>query len=166
MKGLRMKTIGLLGGMSWESTALYYRLINDAVNRRLGGLHSARMVMVSVDFEPIEAMQRAEDWEAAGTALAEAARQVQQYREAVDFYRESVQSEIEKFRLGVSTLIDTIFTEQNQISAELALIDSQQRYAELLAQLRFESATLLEEQPEGWVVEEENLRTLPAVGGQ
>ena len=72
-----MRTIGLLGGMSWESTALYYRLINEAVNRRLGGLHSARMVMVSVNFEPIEAMQRAEDWEAAGTALAEAARQVE-----------------------------------------------------------------------------------------
>jgi aspartate racemase len=72
-----MKTIGLLGGMSWESTALYYRLINEGVNRRLGGLHSAQIVMVSVDFEPIEAMQTAGDWEAAGTALAEAARQVE-----------------------------------------------------------------------------------------
>lgn len=72
-----MKTIGLLGGMSWESTALYYRLINEEVNRRLGGLHSARIVMVSVDFEPIEVMQREGDWQAAGAALAEAARQVE-----------------------------------------------------------------------------------------
>jgi aspartate racemase len=63
--------------MSWESTALYYRLINEGVNRRLGGLHSAQIVMVSVDFEPIEAMQTAGDWEAAGTTLAEAARQVE-----------------------------------------------------------------------------------------
>jgi len=72
-----MKTIGLLGGMSWESTALYYRLINEEVNRQLGGLHSARIVMVSVDFEPIEVMQREGDWQAAGAALAEAARQVE-----------------------------------------------------------------------------------------
>ena len=72
-----MKTIGLLGGMSWESTALYYRLINEGVNRRLGGLHSAQIVMVSVDFEAIEAMQHAGDWVAAGEALARAAKQVE-----------------------------------------------------------------------------------------
>jgi aspartate racemase len=72
-----MKTIGLLGGMSWESTALYYRLINEGVSRRLGGLHSARIVLVSVDFEEIEAMQRAGDWDAAGAALTAAARRVE-----------------------------------------------------------------------------------------
>jgi aspartate racemase len=52
-----MRTIGLLGGMSWESTATYYRLINEEVRDRLGGLHSAELVLYSVDFEPIERMQ-------------------------------------------------------------------------------------------------------------
>ncbi|MEM7346739.1 MAG: aspartate/glutamate racemase, partial [Chloroflexota bacterium] len=52
-----MKTIGLLGGMSWESTELYYRLINEGVKEKLGGLHSARIAMVSVDFQEIEVMQ-------------------------------------------------------------------------------------------------------------
>ena len=72
-----MKTIGLLGGMSWESTELYYRLINQGVKARLGGLHSARIALVSVDFADIEAMQTTGDWEAAGGALARAARQVE-----------------------------------------------------------------------------------------
>jgi aspartate racemase len=69
-----MKTLGLLGGMSWESTVPYYRLINQAVQRRLGGLHSARLVMVSVDFHDIEVLQRAGNWTAAGEQLAAAAR--------------------------------------------------------------------------------------------
>jgi len=72
-----MKTIGLLGGMSWESTQTYYRLINQGVARRLGGLHSARIVLVSVDFEPIERLQRAGDWAGAAEALTVAARQVE-----------------------------------------------------------------------------------------
>ena len=72
-----MKTIGLLGGMSWESTELYYRLINQGVKAKLGGLHSARVAMVSVDFHEIEEMQRDGDWESAGRALAQAARQVE-----------------------------------------------------------------------------------------
>jgi aspartate racemase len=71
-----MKTIGLLGGMSWESTALYYRLINEGVKRELGHLHSARIAMVSVDFQEIEELQRRNDWVTAGRALAEAAQQV------------------------------------------------------------------------------------------
>jgi aspartate racemase len=68
-----MKLIGIIGGMSWESSALYYRLINESVARRLGGLHSARLVLYSVDFEPIEQMQATGDWERAGNVLAEAA---------------------------------------------------------------------------------------------
>ncbi len=72
-----MKTIGLLGGMSWESTELYYRLINEGVKAKLGGLHSARIVMVSVDFQEIETMQRREEWESAGRKLVQAARQVE-----------------------------------------------------------------------------------------
>lgn len=69
-----MKTIGLIGGMSWESTLLYYRLINEAVKRRLGGLHSASLLLHSVDFEGIERLQRAGDWDAAGAQLALAAQ--------------------------------------------------------------------------------------------
>ena len=72
-----MKTIGLLGGMSWESTETYYRLINEGVKARLGGLHSAQIAMVSVDFAQIEELQGADDWEEAGRVLAEAARGIE-----------------------------------------------------------------------------------------
>jgi aspartate racemase len=71
-----MKTIGLIGGMSWESSALYYRQVNEAVRARLGGLHSAKLVLVSVDFFEVEALQRAGDWAAAGALLADAARRL------------------------------------------------------------------------------------------
>ena len=69
-----MKKIGLIGGMSWESTALYYRLINQQVRDELGGLHSAHLVLYSVDFEPVEQLQAAGCWTEAGEVLAEAAR--------------------------------------------------------------------------------------------
>ena len=69
-----MKTIGLLGGMSWESTAEYYRLANELVRERLGGLHSADCVIRSVDFAEIEQLQTAGEWEAAGRILASEAR--------------------------------------------------------------------------------------------
>ena len=72
-----MKTIGLIGGMSWESTIPYYRLINETVKQRLGGLHSARIVMVSVDFHDIEILQRDGRWDAAGALLAHAARSLE-----------------------------------------------------------------------------------------
>ncbi len=72
-----MKTIGLLGGMSWESTELYYRWINEETKRRLGGLHSAPIALVSVDFQAIETLQHRGEWDAAGAALALAARQVE-----------------------------------------------------------------------------------------
>ncbi|UCC53786.1 MAG: aspartate/glutamate racemase family protein [Anaerolineaceae bacterium] len=72
-----MKTIGLLGGMSWESTELYYRWINEGVKRELGGLHSAPIALVSVDFEEIEALQHNGQWAKAGALLAEAAQQVE-----------------------------------------------------------------------------------------
>lgn len=72
-----MKTIGLLGGMSWESTAAYYRLLNEGVKAALGGLRSARIAMFSVDFGEIEKLQRAGDWDGAGAALADAARRVE-----------------------------------------------------------------------------------------
>lgn len=72
-----MKVIGLIGGMSWESTVPYYRLINETVKQRLGGLHSARIVLYSVDFHEVEAMQRTGNWAAAGALLAAAARSLQ-----------------------------------------------------------------------------------------
>lgn len=71
-----MKTIGLLGGMSWESTELYYRWINEGVKQKLGGLHSARIALVSVDFEEIERLQHQNQWDQAGAVLARAAQQV------------------------------------------------------------------------------------------
>jgi aspartate racemase len=69
-----VKTIGLLGGMSWESSALYYRLLNEAVRDRLGGLHSARCLLLSVDFAEIQRMQAAGEWAAAGDLLAAEAK--------------------------------------------------------------------------------------------
>ncbi len=69
-----MKTIGLLGGMSWESSAEYYRLVNERVRARLGGFHSARTVLYSVDFAAIEAMQAEGRWDDAGRELNRAAR--------------------------------------------------------------------------------------------
>ena len=69
-----MKTIGLIGGMSWESTAHYYAILNRETARALGGLHSAPVIVHSVDFAGVEAMQRAGDWQAAGALLAGIAR--------------------------------------------------------------------------------------------
>jgi aspartate racemase len=72
-----MKTIGLLGGMSWESTLGYYRAINEGVKNALGGLHSAKIAMYSVDFEPIEKLQHAGDWKGTAKILSKAAKSVQ-----------------------------------------------------------------------------------------
>ncbi len=72
-----MKTIGLLGGMSWESTVGYYRAINEGVREALGGLHSAKIAMISVDFRPIEKLQHEGDWEGTARILSEAALSVQ-----------------------------------------------------------------------------------------
>jgi aspartate racemase len=72
-----MKTIGLIGGMSWESSLLYYRLINQGVQQRLGGLHSAELLMHSVDFAPIENLQHSGDWEGASKILIDAARRLE-----------------------------------------------------------------------------------------
>lgn len=69
-----MKTIGLLGGMSWESTIPYYRIINEEVKNRLGGLHSAKIVLYSVEFDEIEQCQSSDDWERSGDILGRAAQ--------------------------------------------------------------------------------------------
>jgi aspartate racemase len=72
-----MKTIGMIGGMSWESSIEYYRIINEKVKERLGGLHSAKSVMYSVDFADVEALQHAGRWEEATQDMIEAARHVE-----------------------------------------------------------------------------------------
>jgi aspartate racemase len=68
-----MKTIGLIGGMSWESTIPYYKIVNEVVKERLGGLHSAKVILYSVNFAEVERMQHNGDWDAAGRLLAVAA---------------------------------------------------------------------------------------------
>ena len=78
-----MKTIGLVGGMSWESTVPYYQVINRVVGKRLGGLHSAKVALYSVDFDEIEVLQREGRWEESGEILAGAARAVR--RAGADF---------------------------------------------------------------------------------
>jgi aspartate racemase len=77
-QGSRMKTLGLLGGMSWESTALYYKVINETVRAKLGGFHSAKLILYSVDFHDIEQLQQEDRWEEAGALLAGAAHQIEQ----------------------------------------------------------------------------------------
>ncbi|TNF48487.1 aspartate/glutamate racemase family protein [bacterium] len=78
-----MKTIGLIGGMSWESTAVYYRIINETVKNRLGGHHSARILLYSVDFSDVERLQREERWDDAAGLIVDAARRLE--RGGADF---------------------------------------------------------------------------------
>ena len=78
-----MKTIGLIGGMSWESSAEYYRIINESVKERLGGLHSAQSLMYSVDFAEIEELQHRGRWSEAAKVLSDAARRLE--RGGADF---------------------------------------------------------------------------------
>ncbi len=72
-----MKTIGLLGGMSWESTVDYYRVINERVKGALGGLHSAKIALYSVDFDPLEKLLLEEDWKGTAEILSQAAKKIQ-----------------------------------------------------------------------------------------
>ncbi|MEK3934302.1 aspartate/glutamate racemase family protein [Sporosarcina sp. FSL W7-1349] len=78
-----MKTIGLIGGMSWESSQEYYRILNEEVKNRVGGLHSAKCILYNVDFEEIERYQSAGDWESVGKVLRDAAQSLE--RAGVDF---------------------------------------------------------------------------------
>jgi aspartate racemase len=78
-----VKTIGLLGGMSWESTVLYYQIVNRTVGERLGGLHSAKVLLASVDFEEVEKLQHAGRWDEAGRLLASEAQKLE--RGGADF---------------------------------------------------------------------------------
>lgn len=78
-----MKTVGIIGGMSWESTAKYYQWLNEGVRERLGGLHSAKVILTSVDFEQIEKLQAADKWDEAGDILAQEAAKLE--RAGADF---------------------------------------------------------------------------------
>lgn len=73
-----MKTIGLIGGMSWESTVTYYQIINEVVKKQLGGLHSAKVVLYSVDFQEIEECQSNGDWDKSAEILGGAAKKLEQ----------------------------------------------------------------------------------------
>jgi aspartate racemase len=73
-----VKTIGIMGGMSWESSALYYQLINEGIRDLVGGLHSAKIIMSSVDFAEISTLQRSGDWDQAGKILADEAQRLEQ----------------------------------------------------------------------------------------
>ncbi len=82
---------GWVGGMSWESTAVYYRLINQAVSERLGGLHSAKIILYSVDFDEVERLQSEARWDEAGSLLAEAASWLERVRlQVVQFDRRRI----------------------------------------------------------------------------
>ena len=72
-----MKIIGLLGGMSWKSTAVYYQTINEEMGRRLGGLHSAKILMYSVDFHQLETLQHQNQWEESAKLMVESALRVE-----------------------------------------------------------------------------------------
>jgi len=72
-----MKKIGLLGGMSWESSANYYKIINEEIKKQLGGLHSAKVVLSSVDFEPIEQLQHKGNWDGTAKILATEAKAIE-----------------------------------------------------------------------------------------
>lgn len=74
---ITMKTIGLIGGMSWESTVTYYQIINEEIKNRLGGLHSAKIILYSVDFAEIEKCQSSGDWEQSAKILTDAAKKIQ-----------------------------------------------------------------------------------------
>jgi aspartate racemase len=78
-----VKTIGIIGGMSWESSALYYQLINEGIRDSVGGLHSAKIIMASVDFAEISTLQRSGDWDRAGRILANEAHRLE--RAGADF---------------------------------------------------------------------------------
>lgn len=99
-----MKTIGMIGGMSWKSSIEYYRTINQTVKEKLGGLHSAKSLMYSVDFAEIEALQHAGDWDAATGVMIEAAQHVE--AGGADFVIISAPTTVHKMAEDVQTAID------------------------------------------------------------
>ena len=82
MKGTKMKTIGLIGGMSWESTVTYYQVINESVKNMLGGFHSSKIMMYNVDFAELEENMRSGNWDGNAVILSEAAKKAGKGRRA------------------------------------------------------------------------------------
>lgn len=123
-----MKTIGLLGGMSWESTADYYNQINTAVKNQLGGLHSAKIALFSVDFAEIEALQHKGEWSQAGDLLANAAKSVEMA--GADF-------------LILCTNTMHIVAEQIQQNIKISLIHIADATGEILRQKQIKTIGLL-----------------------
>ena len=104
-----MKTIGIIGGMSPESTVLYYQIINRETNRRLGGNRSAKILLDSVDFEEIVRLQKSGDWAAAGNVLAQSARKLEAGGFFVDQSNRNLQ--IGCFEQGVHYRFFSLFTD-------------------------------------------------------
>jgi len=123
-----MKTIGLIGGMSWESSLLYYRLINQGVQQRLGGLHSAELLMHSVDFAPIENLQHSGDWEGASKILMDAARRLE--AGGADFFLIGTNT-MHQVAAAVSAAVDIPLLHIADATAQ-ALINNQVRRVGLL----------------------------------
>ncbi len=99
-----MKTIGLIGGMSWESSQVYYQLVNEAVRDRLGGLHSAKCILYSVDFAQIEELQDAGKWEEAGEHMADAARSLEAAGADLIILCTNTMHKLADYILGATTL--------------------------------------------------------------
>ena len=123
---IAMKTIGLIGGMSWESTALYYRLINNGVQQALGGLHSAQIILYSVDFAPIEKLQRGGTWGRAAAILAQAAQTLQ--AGGADFLLLCTNT-MHKVADEISSAVDIPFVHLADATAEELQAESTQRAA-------------------------------------
>ncbi|MEC1722117.1 aspartate/glutamate racemase family protein [Schinkia azotoformans] len=128
-----MKTIGLIGGMSWESSVEYYRIINEEIKNRLGGLHSAKCLLYSVDFEEIERFQAGGEWEKAGKLLGDVAHSLEKggadfiiictntMHRVIDFVEEKIRipilhiadttaKQIKKSNLNIVGLLGTKYT--------------------------------------------------------
>ncbi|MBD8868358.1 aspartate/glutamate racemase family protein [Nocardioides donggukensis] len=123
-----MQTIGLVGGMSWESSAEYYKDLNLGVERRLGGLSSARTVLASVDFAEVTALQQAEDWDGVAAILVDAARSVE--RAGADF-------------LVLCTTTFHLVAEQVQAAVEVPLLHLADVVAEACREHRLEEVALI-----------------------
>ena len=119
-----MKTVGLIGGMSWESSLLYYRLINEGVKQRLGGLHSAQILMYSVDFAPIEKLQHTGNWEGAAEVMVDAARRLE--AGGADFFLIATNT-MHQVADVVSTAVDIPLLHIADATAEVLLRDGVRR---------------------------------------
>ncbi|MEW6336300.1 MAG: TolC family protein [Acidobacteriota bacterium] len=158
---------GALGG-NWTGPAgrvgvTFERPIENNIQRGLLEQRGALVTQRAISAIDLERSIKTNVVLAAGT-LTQAARQLRRYAAAAEFYRQSYESELEKLRAGTATVIDTVTTEQRWVDSQLALVGAQQQMATALAQLRFESATLLADTPEGARITRDAATTLPGPG--